>query len=749
MKRSLILLLCLLTSCIWALPVFATGETEEAGGAPALLLEYWTEGSGAAQDLNAYLQAVTDESSPDFIPVEDRIAVFDLDGTLMCETDPFCFEYMVFSDYVLNHADELPEDVVAVAREIEDAAGKEKPSGMSTRQATAGAIAYQGMTMSELSEMVRNFKESQAWGFSGMTRGEAFYKPMVELFNALLENDFTVYIVTATERNIVREVINGVLDIPPAHVIGTEYGYTATNQGEEADGDYTFQPSDQIVFDGTYEGENAKTCKVDAIVREIGQQPVLAFGNSSGDLAMEVYTITNNPYKSAAYMVVADDEEREFGDAESAEEKKEAYTKQGIGIISMRDDFKTIYGEGVQKTGPADAAKSAARQKTTEDFMAILEENPELKTLMEKSIAQAAAINPDRETNPVQSLEEYYDFLDWSATCMPWNILNNQKASGLYTQIDQSLDYFYYLLDQPLPELAGKGYYYPCLEYVDPINAWCKAYAASWGEFLSTEESWNDDYYALACEDDSFGMKTGWYADTNIWTSFNDWFSRKLVSADQRPIADADIICPADSTPQGIWHIDENSQLDLGVQLKSEKFYNVNQIIGEDSAYKDCFANGTLTHTFLDVNDYHRYHFPVGGTILEVRKIEGLDAVGGIVGWDPDEGKYVLYDANPGWQSIETRDCVILDTEFGLVAILPIAMSQVSSCNWEDTVQVGAKVEKGDPMGYFLFGGSDIVMIFQEEIELQLTPGEHYLMGEPYAKVAESAFATEEPADAA
>ena len=353
-------------------------------------------------------------------------------------------------------------------------------------------------------------------------------------------------------------------------------------------------------------------------------------------------------------MVVADDEEREFGDAESAEEKKEAYTKQGIGIISMRDDFKTIYGEGVQKTGPADAAKSAARQKTTEDFMAILEENPELKTLMEKSIAQAAAINPDRETNPVQSLEEYYDFLDWSATCMPWNILNNQKASGLYTQIDQSLDYFYYLLDQPLPELAGKGYYYPCLEYVDPINAWCKAYAASWGEFLSTEESWNDDYYALACEDASFGMKTGWYADTNIWTSFNDWFSRKLVSADQRPIADADIICPADSTPQGIWHIDENSQLDLGVQLKSEKFYNVNQIIGEDSAYKDCFANGTLTHTFLDVNDYHRYHFPVGGTILEVRKIEGLDAVGGIVGWDPDEGKYVLYDV-----SFWTRNSVL------------------------------------------------------------------------------------------
>ena len=90
--------------------------------------------------------------------------------------------------------------------------------------------------------------------------------------------------------------------------------------------------------------------KVDAIVREIGRQPVLAFGNSSGDLAMEIYTISNNPYRSAAFMVVADDSDREYGDPEEAEEKKASYEEQGIGIISMRDDFKTIYGDGVQKT---------------------------------------------------------------------------------------------------------------------------------------------------------------------------------------------------------------------------------------------------------------------------------------------------------------------------------------------------------------------------------------------------------------
>ena len=357
MKKISTLLLVLLLLCL-------ASASAQADSQPALLSEYWTENSAAAESLNAYLLAVTDEASPDYIPVPDRVAVFDLDGTLMCETYPFCFEYMVFADYALNSgSDTITDEVKAVAQEILDAAGADKPSGMSTRQAAAGAIAYRGMTMEELAEMVCAFKESEAMGFSGLKRGDAFFLPMVELFNKLLENDFTVYVVTATERNIVREVIRGTLNIPPSHVIGTEYGYTATSQGETADADYTFQPMDQVVFDGNYFGENAKTSKVDAIVREIGQQPVLAFGNSSGDLAMEIYTISNNPYRSAAYMVVADDAEREYGSADGAAEKKSSYEGMGIGVISMRDDFATIYGDGVEKTEIIPTVKETAKDE--------------------------------------------------------------------------------------------------------------------------------------------------------------------------------------------------------------------------------------------------------------------------------------------------------------------------------------------------------------------------------------------------
>ena len=357
MKKISTMLLVLLLLCLTSVSVLAESQ-------PALLSEYWTEGSAAAESLNAYLLAVTDEASPDYIPVPDRIAVFDLDGTLMCETYPFCFEYMVFADYALNSgSDTITDAVRAVAQEIMDVAGAEKPSNTSIRQAAAGAIAYRGMTMKELAEMVRAFKESEAMGFSGLKRGDAYYKPMLELFDKLLENDFTVYVVTATERNIVREVIRGTLNIPPSHVIGTEYGYTATGQGETADPNYTFQPDDQIVFDGSYAGENAKTCKVDAIVREIGQQPVLAFGNSSGDLAMEIYTISNNPYRSAAYMVVADDAVREYGSADGAPDKKASYESMGIGVISMRDDFATIYGDGVEKTEIVQAVKEPAKEE--------------------------------------------------------------------------------------------------------------------------------------------------------------------------------------------------------------------------------------------------------------------------------------------------------------------------------------------------------------------------------------------------
>ena len=377
---------------------------------------------------------------------------------------------------------------------------------------------------------------------------------------------------------------------------------------------------------------------------------------------------------------------------------------------------------------------------------AYLDADPELNAMMEKSIALARGINPDPKTNPIGSVEELLDYIDWLTTCMPWNVLTDAVYPTLYDSIDQSVDYIWFLFDQPLEELGDKGYYYPTLQYHEPVATWLRTYSDEWGAFLSTEESWNDIYYQRVKSDPSMNMQYGWYADHNVWSTFNEWFARHLVDPSVRPIAGCEVVSPADAKPQGVWPVDENGDLIQaeGVQIKSASFTSVSQLIGPDSAYADAFRGGTLTHTFLDVNDYHRYHFPVSGTIVELRKVPGTNAAGGITVWDPETARYILEDAIPGWQMIETRDCVILDTkEYGLVAVLPIGMSQICSCNWEEHLSVGDKVEKGDPMGYFLFGGSDIVMVFQAGVQVKLLCPEsesgsgyrHILMGEPYASL--------------
>lgn len=385
----------------------------------------------------------------------------------------------------------------------------------------------------------------------------------------------------------------------------------------------------------------------------------------------------------------------------------------------------------------------------TQQLITMVEHNSELKKMLIHSIDLAKKINPDKATNPAQTLEEYYLFVDWAAKAMPWSILPNLPYSTLYDQIDQSLDYFYFINDQPLPELKNKQNYNNSLQYHEPYRTWLIHFVKEWGRYLSREGSWKEEYYKKALEDEKFGLQKGWYEDPSKWKTFNDFFARYLKSPDQRPIAsptDSSIVSsPADSAPQGVWKIDKNSNMvpRAGIRIKSKVFKSIAALIGEESAYKKSFAQGTLTHTFLDVNDYHRYHFPIGGTIKEVRLIPSDVAAGGITTWDSKAGRYVLDSNTPGWQNIETRGCVIIETkEYGLVALLPIGMSQVSSVNFEDTVKVGQTFKKGDMLGYFLFGGSDFVLLFQSKVDFKLTvPKEskntykHVLMGEEYGKL--------------
>lgn len=83
--------------------------------------------------------------------------------------------------------------------------------------------------------------------------------------------------------------------------------------------------------------------------QEIGKVPVLSFGNSSGDSAMHNYCLSNS-LKSAAFMLVADDDARDHADLAEGARREAKWREAGYIVISMKDDFKTIYGENVKKT---------------------------------------------------------------------------------------------------------------------------------------------------------------------------------------------------------------------------------------------------------------------------------------------------------------------------------------------------------------------------------------------------------------
>ncbi|MEA3456185.1 MAG: phosphatidylserine decarboxylase, partial [Campylobacterota bacterium] len=360
----------------------------------------------------------------------------------------------------------------------------------------------------------------------------------------------------------------------------------------------------------------------------------------------------------------------------------------------------------------------------------------------------AKKVNPDAKTNPVQDLNGYYGYIDSASELIPSEVLDHPKHL-LREQIMQSLCYFYFLVDQPLAELEGKGLYRNTIQYYEPFSSWTRDFANAWGIFLDTDKSWSDKTYQEFKKDPRFGLQKGWYEPESNWKTFNDFFSRYLKSPEMRPIAAADdpaiVVAPADSVPQGTWAIDKESKIKVegGLKVKLASYYSVKDLLGEDSPYKDAFANGVLTHTFLDVNDYHRYHFAVGGEVKEVKNI--VKNVSLEVVWDAKKGKYAPIDST-GWQFTQTRGVVVVDTgKYGLVALIPMGMAQVSSVNFEAIVKPGIIHKKGDMLGNFLFGGSDFVMLFQDKAGFEIiaskesatTPDKantykHLLMGEAY-----------------
>lgn len=316
-------------------------------------LSLWTDNSKLKTELTAYINEITNMNSNNYIPVEDRIAVFDMDGTLCCETDPGYFDHKLLYHRVMedpvykNKASEEEKETAKIIKTYFETG--EYPKGLDVKHGKAVATAFKGMTLDEFDAYVKKYRNELTQGYNNMTNGEAFYKPMVQVVDYLQANGFKVYIVSGTDRLITRGLAEGMINIPLSQMIGSDESLVASNQGEKDGLDYTFAKDDKVITGGEFLIKNLKMNKVTVIEQEIGQQPVLCFGNSSGDEAMANFTINNNKYKSAAYMLCCDDLERENGNIKKADKMYETCQKNGYTAISMKNDWKTIYGENVTK----------------------------------------------------------------------------------------------------------------------------------------------------------------------------------------------------------------------------------------------------------------------------------------------------------------------------------------------------------------------------------------------------------------
>ena len=309
--------------------------------------EYWTEDSPAMKSIMAFVSEVTDEKSDKFVPAEQRTAVFDSDGTLYGELFPtYVDQCLMIHRLVHDNTYKGNEEDTAYCEALEEYLlnGGEKPKAPRS-SGDMIAEAFKGFTVEEYREYIRKFMSEPVAGFENMTYADGYYKPMVSLVKYLTENGFKVYINSGAEVNMLRELSSDVLGeyIPSYQVIGTRFGINSENRGDDVKArDYTPSADEKIIFDGTVKFKNLKLNKVVSIINDIGISPLLAFGNSSGDLAMGQYVMQHG---GKAFMLLCDDTDRDHGDTEVAASFKEECDKMGMETVSMKNEFTTIYGD--------------------------------------------------------------------------------------------------------------------------------------------------------------------------------------------------------------------------------------------------------------------------------------------------------------------------------------------------------------------------------------------------------------------
>lgn len=319
---------------------WASGSAAPAVADP---LPSWNDGP-TKQAIIAFVEKVTKEGSADFVPIPERIATFDNDGTLWCEK-PLPVQLYFVLDRVKALASQHPE-----WREKEPFASLLKGD---TRAALAGGeralvelivATHTGMSTSEFEQIVKDWIATARHPRFNKPYTDCVYQPMLELLVYLRANHFKTFIVSGGGIEFMRPWAEKVYGIPPEQVVGS----SVKTKFEMRDGKPVLLRLPEINF------VDDKAGKPVGILQHIGRRPIAAFGNSTGDREMLEYTQGGSGVRFML-LVLHDDATREYAYGPAlglpnthmgtfTQELHHQAKKEGWSIVSMKNDWKRVFG---------------------------------------------------------------------------------------------------------------------------------------------------------------------------------------------------------------------------------------------------------------------------------------------------------------------------------------------------------------------------------------------------------------------
>jgi len=297
-------------------------------------LDTWNDGSTKSAIVD-FVERVTTDNGPDYVAPEARIAVFDNDGTLWCEKPMYIqldflirrFAEQAQADPSLRERQPYKAAAEGDLKWFGEAVTKHYQGDDSDVKPLVGAIltAHHEITVDEHRGRVESFFAEAKHPTMGRPYTSCGYRPMVELLRYLEANGFTCYIVSGGGRDFMRPVTGLLYGIPPERVVGSSVGLIY----RDTEVFTTAQP--EFLDDGPM--------KPVRLWSRIGRRPILAAGNSNGDIEMLEFT------RGMRILVLHDDSDREFDYTAGAEKALEQAAKDDWTVVSVKNDWATVFSD--------------------------------------------------------------------------------------------------------------------------------------------------------------------------------------------------------------------------------------------------------------------------------------------------------------------------------------------------------------------------------------------------------------------